>query len=689
MAAVQAMTGTGGWPLSLFLTPERKPFFGGTYFPPEDRWGRPGFRTVLASISKAWKEQPARIEDSAGEMLRHLEALSRGLPGGERGAETPPSMEIRADPRRGTGGFGGARSFSAMRLEFRSAGRSWATRPREMVETTLEKRPPAAVRPDRRRLPPYSVDERWLVPHFEKMLYDNAMLARVYLLAARAHDREDFRRSPARRLDYLQREMTLPAGVLRRAGRGFGWPRGRSTSGIRTRCARRRARSGADRLRPVRHHAGGKFRRRRNGPLGRPIGRRSPASSTAPSTRRRHPRGGASEDGCPGPARCSGRGRQAPDRLTPSRSPPRSRKACGEPRYEQAARECGSDPRSLSERRRSSIAGPMEGRHPRLFDRLRLHDRGAPDLYAPQTAPLRRGGGAEAELIALPTRGAGAPRRRARGDSAPARFYDLRAVPSANSVSASNLLRLASFTGEGRYRERAEAIFAACSGYLERAPLALPRMLGALDFATGRPPEIVLAGTPGSADFEALRDAADRSRQLNRVPRSRGAGPRRSVPLPRPRRAEGGLRRLCAATPPAALRSPTRRARRRRSMPETNPALPRRREGEPPLRRGEGPASRSCSFLRAPPSPSPSGCSEGGPAARARASPASPAPRPGPHPRLRPHRNAPARRGMRPAARPNIRASQRGCDCRGRTLQDYLDRGGGARSSRRVSCELD
>ena len=221
MQAVQMMTGSGGWPLSLFLTPEGKPFYGGTYFPPSSRWGRPGFLQILAAIAEAWKTRRDELESSAGEMLDHLEtsaAVSRTA-----GAGAPLSALLESahaaiarqfDPVEG--GFGGAPKFPpSMRLELliRRWLRTGDTQARRMVETTLDRMAAGGMYDQvGGGFHRYSVDARWLVPHFEKMLYDNAMLARVYTLAYRAFGRPDDARVARETLDYLLAEMTPPGG---------------------------------------------------------------------------------------------------------------------------------------------------------------------------------------------------------------------------------------------------------------------------------------------------------------------------------------------------------------------------------------------------------------------------------------------------------------------------------------------
>ena len=219
MPAVQTMTGSGGWPLSLFLTPDGKPFYGGTYFPPDDRYGRPGFPSVLAAIADAWKNRREELEASARELLEHLDRAAQAATAGPEVGAAPLEKAARSlaaefDPRHG--GFGGAPKFPpAMRLEFliRRWLRTGEPRAREMVETTLAQMAAGGMYDQvGGGFHRYSVDARWLVPHFEKMLYDNALLARAYLLAFRAFGDADFARVARETLDYLLREMTPEGG---------------------------------------------------------------------------------------------------------------------------------------------------------------------------------------------------------------------------------------------------------------------------------------------------------------------------------------------------------------------------------------------------------------------------------------------------------------------------------------------
>ncbi len=191
MSAVQTMTRTGGWPLNVFLTPQGEPFFGGTYFPPERRWGRPSFMEILRGVADAWEQQRPQLEKASRELVAHLSAADRQRSGGATG---PAALEraaldsMRRSFDRDWGGFGRAPKFpSPARLFFllRRARRDPDSR--NMLAVTLDGMAAGGlfdwVGGGFHR---YSVDDRWLVPHFEKMLYDNALLARLYGRAALA-----------------------------------------------------------------------------------------------------------------------------------------------------------------------------------------------------------------------------------------------------------------------------------------------------------------------------------------------------------------------------------------------------------------------------------------------------------------------------------------------------------------------
>jgi uncharacterized protein len=221
MSAVQALTGRGGWPMSVFLTPDGQPFFGGTYFPPTPRYGMPSFAQVLSSIVDAWQNRRGELVEGGEKLVTAIEqqmAPSAGVKGKGVPRETVESafQSIRQGFDRVHGGWGGAPKFpQPMTLEFLLRYHHTTEDPQalEMVTQTLEAMARGGMYDQiGGGFHRYSVDDHWLVPHFEKMLYDNAQLARVYLHAWRVTDESFFRTITEEILDYVVREMTDPAG---------------------------------------------------------------------------------------------------------------------------------------------------------------------------------------------------------------------------------------------------------------------------------------------------------------------------------------------------------------------------------------------------------------------------------------------------------------------------------------------
>ena len=219
MEAVQMLTGSGGWPMTVFLTPEGRPFYGGTYFPPDDRQGMPGFPRLLAAASQAYqtnKSEIERVTRQLSEQMGRNGQLPRGF--------TPLTTEVmhNAYSQLATqfdhlnGGFGNAPKFpQPMTPEFllRYYRHGFNARALEMVELTLQKMAYGGMYDQvGGGFHRYSTDAYWLVPHFEKMLYDNALLARLYLHAWQITGNPLYRRITEETLDYVLREMTDPAG---------------------------------------------------------------------------------------------------------------------------------------------------------------------------------------------------------------------------------------------------------------------------------------------------------------------------------------------------------------------------------------------------------------------------------------------------------------------------------------------
>lgn len=226
MSVVQALTGSGGWPLSVFITPGKEVFYGGTYFPPEDRWGRPGFKTILLSLSDFWVHDKDRILTAAASISRGVKEGTAGISGKQlqRHTETVISETVfhtvydtlysRFDQK--NGGFGGAPKFpSPQNLLFllRYGARYPESKALSMVGTTLKAMEQGGIYDQLGGgFHRYSTDERWFLPHFEKMLYDQALLLRSYTEGAAALNQQSFRVTAGGIIYYVANTLTSPEG---------------------------------------------------------------------------------------------------------------------------------------------------------------------------------------------------------------------------------------------------------------------------------------------------------------------------------------------------------------------------------------------------------------------------------------------------------------------------------------------
>jgi uncharacterized protein len=212
MEAVQAFTGQGGWPMTVFLDPDGVPFYGGTYFPPDDSRGMPSFRMVMEAVLEAYRGQRDEIRERAATTVGRLEALAKldpgAAPGPERLTEAVTTLLSRGDPA--NGGFGRAPKFPpASSLELLMSRRVGL----DHVERTLDAMLAGGIYDQvGGGFARYAVDSAWLVPHFEKMLYDNGLLARAYLHGWQVLRHERYRRACEETLDWLLREMRGPEG---------------------------------------------------------------------------------------------------------------------------------------------------------------------------------------------------------------------------------------------------------------------------------------------------------------------------------------------------------------------------------------------------------------------------------------------------------------------------------------------
>jgi uncharacterized protein YyaL (SSP411 family) len=524
MSAVQQMTGHGGWPMTVFLTPDGSPFYGGTYFPPEPRGGMPSFRQVLTGVSDAYHQRRDQVDRSAAELTQSLRQSAQ-LQAPQRPLE-PAALDSAAraitrnfEPR--YGGFGRAPKFpQPMTLEFllRQWKRTGDAELLGMVERTLEMMWRGGMYDHvGGGFHRYSVDDRWLVPHFEKMLYDNALLARVYLNAHLATGKPLYEIVAREVLDYVLREMQAPHGGFHSAldadsegeeGRFYVWTSDEIDNLL-----------GAEDGPAFRAYLGVE-------PGGNFEGKSIPNPA-------RDMKDVASELGIE-PERLAAavsRGRDVlydarAQRVWPGlddkvitgwnammlRSFAEAGAAFDEPRYVEAAKRCAEfllgdltrDGRLLRTYRdevakigafledHALLADSLISLYQTTFDTLwvrearRLAD-AMLDLFWDDDAGLFYDTARDAdELVIRP------------------RDYHDNATPSGNSTAVTMLLRLTALTGEPGYERVATRVLESFAPLLDRAPQAFGEMLCAAAFQLAPPREIAIVGDPVGADTAEL-----------------------------------------------------------------------------------------------------------------------------------------------------------------------------------------
>ena len=222
MSAVQLLTQHGGWPMSVFLTPELEPFYGGTYFPPVDRMGMPSFRKILAGVANAWVQRRDEVHKTAKQLTQAIHQLYQ-TQGEREGALSLALYEGAQQALENTfdfqqGGMGSAPKFfhsMSLRVSLRHWHKTGNKRACEMVALTLDKIAKGGIYDQLGGgFHRYSTDEVWLVPHFEKMLYDNALLTQLYMEAYQSLKDPSYLRIAQETLDYVLREMTSPEGAF-------------------------------------------------------------------------------------------------------------------------------------------------------------------------------------------------------------------------------------------------------------------------------------------------------------------------------------------------------------------------------------------------------------------------------------------------------------------------------------------
>ena len=526
MQAVQLLRGQGGWPLNVFCLPDGRPFFGGTYFPPDRRMGMPSWTEVLESVAAAYRDRREDIAQQAGKLVESLGkattlAPAEATPDATESLHTTASEIMEAyDPHHG--GFGGAPKFPQPffpRLLLHYAHAAADERAREQALFTLRKMAEGGMYDQLGGgFHRYSVDAEWLVPHFEKMLYDNALLAPLYLDAARLTEDPFYARIAEETLDYLLRDMRSPEGAFYSStdadsegeeGKYFVW-------------------TPADTERLLGPDDAPVFDRYYDvSELGQLRGQVHPAPDGE--------RGGRRQTGKGGPLRTSRRSWRAGARLSWPNAPPGSRRrpiprsswlgtAWRSTRWRRVARTLAAPrflekPPSRPPPSFSTRYGPTAGSSastradaasvPAFLEDyaafadalLSLHEATGDERWFGEALSLGQemlakfwdeaGGGfftAGSDNEALITR------------SKPASDG---ATPSGNSHAAKVLARLYALTREGKFADRLEATARAHALILARAPTMMPLLVTTLDWLQ-RHQTVTVVGDPDSADTQAL-----------------------------------------------------------------------------------------------------------------------------------------------------------------------------------------
>ncbi len=544
MSAIHALGRRGGWPLNVWVTPGRKPFFAGTYFPPQDQGGRPGFLKVLRSIEHQYAAAPEELAAIGDQLAARITADLQG-PGATHSA-VPSSEPLDAawsyyseNADRNYGGLEGRTKFPAsfpVRLLLRYHGRSGNPEPLQLAILSLERMAAGGMYDHvGGGFHRYSTDRRWLVPHFEKMLYDNALLAIAYLEASQLTGRSDFRRVTREILDYVSREMTAPGGAFYSAtDADSSDPKGESHEGwffTWTPAELERA-LGADDARVVSAYygveAGGNFEGRTilhtsrsavevAGDLGigesalRVILERARARLYEVRLER------------PKPFR--------DDKILVAWNGlmisafARAGFALDDSAYvetaERAAEFILREMRSEGELSRMYQDGEASG--PAFLEDYAFLSAALLDLYEADADPrwLVQAMGLQRVIDSFywDKKRGGYFRTAEDHERLIAREKPGRdaALPSGNSIAALNLLRLAEFTQNPAYLEGAGQLLSAFSSILERAPMALSEMLIALDYHLGQTKEIIVVRPASAQDHGELLAPLRSSYVPNRI----------------------------------------------------------------------------------------------------------------------------------------------------------------------------
>ncbi|MBM3266994.1 MAG: thioredoxin domain-containing protein [Candidatus Sericytochromatia bacterium] len=538
MAAVQAMAGQGGWPMTVFCTAAGRPYFGGTYFPPADRFGRPGFPRVLLGAARAYREHRDDCERNADTILdqvRHnLGIKLRGAFGPATLHEALARLQESFDPDHG--GFGGAPKFpQAMALEFvlRTYHRLEDFHARRMLVKSLDEMAAGGIYDHLGGgFHRYSTDARWLVPHFEKMLYDNALLARLYFLAGQRLGEPRYLVVARETLEWVMREMTDPAGGWYSAldadsegeeGRFYVWTYPEILTLL-----------GSEAAEPFLEYYGVTMNGNWEGRsilCARP-GTEPPAALADARSRLLAERENRVRPGRDDKIIAAWNGLMLEAFADAAR-------ILGDRVYRQAAEAC-ADFLLTRMRQDDDLLRIWNGGQPAIPGFLEDHACVASGLLALYAVAfedrwlLAARDLADRAIAQFWDEGAGefhdaGPRH----DTLVIRARDTydNATPAGNSAIVDVLLRLHALTGDSRYREIADRVLGDLAGLAARVPVGYGRFLCAADFALAPVVEVAIAGDPASAATEALIDVARAGYAPYRVLALRRPGQEPAVPL--------------------------------------------------------------------------------------------------------------------------------------------------------------
>ncbi len=515
MDAVVSLTGQGGWPMTVFATPDGRPFYGGTYYPPIARPGLPAFRDVLRAVAEAWRDRRPEVDDTAGRLTEAISSSAHRTPatGGFTDSMLAVAVDHLAqihDPQ--LGGFGAAPKFpQGPLLQFLLAtyARTGSPEALQMVTTTLDGMALGGmydvIGGGFHR---YSVDGRWLVPHFEKMLYDNALLACAYLDGWVVTGNESYRDVAESTLDYMVRELRQTEG-------GFSSSQDADTDGVEgstyvwTAEQLRAVLNPADAEAAVAFYAvtpQGNFEHGTTilRPAGEPPANRAEIDRALLIARRERPQPAlddkviASWNGLALAALARGGYRlQRPDLIE---------RACELADF-LTGRMVDTDGQPVRAYRGgvAKIAAQLEDYAAIAFGLTELAVATADQGYTDQA---RGWANRAVELFADPVNG-GFYSTAAEGDLVTRRKeLDDNPIPSGNSLLAHTLLRLARIDGDAQAEQQAAGVVALAQEYVGRAPHAFGQILQVADMLLADPREVAMIGDPADPATAALLDAA-------------------------------------------------------------------------------------------------------------------------------------------------------------------------------------